>query len=109
MSRAAGSADSWNACSVQPPTESVHPVPADAARHAPLRALTGIIGMKTVVPVFVQPLRPDRYMMSDEPTPTTLCAQPAEGPYAAGRRPDRGRSSGTAFPTGGGGTAAEVR
>ncbi len=65
--------------------------------------------MKTVVPVFVQPLRPDRYMMSDEPTPATLCAQPAEGPYTAGHRPDRARSTGPAFPIGGGGPAAEVR
>ncbi len=48
-------------------------------------------------------------MMSDEPTPATLCAQPAEGPYTAGRRPDRARSSGPAFPIGGGGPAAEVR
>ncbi len=109
MSRAAGSADSWKACSIRPPPESVHPVPADAARHAPLRALTGIIGMKTAVPVSAQPLRPDRYMMSDESTPATLCALPAEGPYTAGHRPDRDRPSGTACPAGGGGPAAEVR
>ena len=48
-------------------------------------------------------------MMSDEPTPTILCALPAEGPYTAGHRPDRDRPSGTTFPTGDGGTVAEGR
>lgn len=48
-------------------------------------------------------------MMSDESTPATLCALPAEVPYAAGHRPDRDRPSGTACPVGGGGPAAEVR
>lgn len=48
-------------------------------------------------------------MMSDESTLSTLCALPAEGPYAAGHRPDRDRPSGTACPAGGGGPAAEVR
>ena len=48
-------------------------------------------------------------MMSDESTPANLYALPADGPDTAGRRPDRDRPSGTAFPTGGGGTAAEAR
>lgn len=65
--------------------------------------------MKTVVPVYVQPLRPDQYMMSDEPTPANLYALQADGTDTAGHRLNRTRSSGPAFSTGGGGPAAEVR
>lgn len=65
--------------------------------------------MEKVLGVLAQPLRPDRYMMSDEPTPATLYALQADGTDTAGHRPDRARSSGPVFPIGGGGPAAEVR